>query len=157
MAEDFWIETIDDSRMENFYVSMIGLAMVLILIVFIWHCCGTNEDKHEVLPTKQVVPMKTAVFMHELEPGLVILQSQDGEFFRILQEYDSVKHHYSSPCPGACGSSNQGQGQSTLHYIPQYTRPHYQTHPSAPPVAPINQDLIDIELGTTTHPPPYSS
>ncbi|RUS91870.1 hypothetical protein EGW08_000441, partial [Elysia chlorotica] len=80
-----------------------------------------------LLPEKKVGTPIATLYAMEIEPGTVVLQSEDGEFFRILREYDKVERTgYGSVCREmpSCSADNQ--------YVPPYTRAHYQTKPSAP-------------------------
>ena len=107
----------EDYSSQNMIVVFIGMIMVIVVIIYIWKCCKCDEDKPgaEVSPQQQQVPL-VPCYAHELEPGLVVLQSPDGEYFRILQEYDATKHPR-MPLPNS---------SQPLQYVPQFTRPHFQ-------------------------------
>ena len=143
----------EDHNSQNMVIAFIGLIMFVLLIVYIWKCCKCDEeDKPSTdyalpLQQRQQIPI-VPCYAHELEPGLVVLQSQDGEYFRILQEYDSTK--LPKPPMGATGSTSQ-----PLQYIPQFTRAHFQTHMQ--PSAPVSEQSQLIDLGTTERPPAYYS
>lgn len=148
-----------DNGLQNFFVALIGLGMFLVLITFLWQCCECVSDD-ERLPHAPIQSFPvTPIFAHELEPGLVVLQSQDGEYFRILQECDAnslFKGRTNVNPPGACAAAPIGE--STIQYIPQYTRPCYQNQPTAPPCRPDADCLIDVSVSAATPPvpPPYS-
>ncbi|OWF45219.1 uncharacterized protein LOC110457316 [Mizuhopecten yessoensis] len=150
----FWVEPWDNS-LQNSFVAIIGLAMFLVLVAFLWKCCDWVEEKPNPNIPKQSFPL-TPVYAHELEPGLVVLQSQDGEFFRILQEYDANKTCNGRTNPAAA-CADPPIGETTIQYIPQYTRPFYQNQPTAPPARPDTDRLIDAPIPSTPPvPPPYS-
>ena len=141
----------EDHNSQNMIIAFIGLIMFVLLIVYVWKCCKCDEEDRPSTgyppPTqqRQQIPI-VPCYAHELEPGLVVLQSQDGEYFRILQEYDSTK--LPKPPMGATGSTSQ-----PLQYIPQFTRAHFQTHMQ--PSAPVSEQTQLIDLGTPERPPPY--
>uniref|UniRef100_A0A194AM44 Uncharacterized protein n=1 Tax=Pinctada fucata TaxID=50426 RepID=A0A194AM44_PINFU len=157
--KSYWIEPSEETRMENIFLSLSALFLCVVLVILVWKCCSNDSLEDEVLPQQNRVPI-TPIYAHELEPGIIVLQSQDGTYFRILQEYDSVKHKPGNVCtsgdqsnsPGACAETVHPIQHSVIQYIPQYTRPHYQTRPTAPPV--VAENLIDIEVHDT--PPPYT-
>ena len=144
--------------MDSLFISLAAAGLCVLLIAVVMQCCKDNVAE-DLPPPQNKFPLMP-VYAHELEPGLVVLQNQDGSYFRILQEYDSTmqKARYARgsvvDMNGASCSNVTPLQRSTIQYIPQYTRPHYQTRPTAPPSSPPAENLIDIDL--TEHPPPYS-
>lgn len=140
-------------------LSVAVIALCLILFYLFWKACCSDKKKDDYQENfREQVRQQTvtpALFAQEIEPGIVVLQNQDGDIFRVLYEYDAIKNNQpgNNPTPGQ---------RSTLHYIPQYTRVHYQTQPSAPPFIPEqNANLMDLNMGGyqqtyTPLPPPYS-
>ncbi|XP_059147515.1 uncharacterized protein LOC131935164 [Physella acuta] len=103
-------------------------AIFLFILYWLWTCpCREEEEPKShrtILPAQAVKPL----YALELEPGIVVLQSEDGEFFRILREYDSADrtgNGCKAPELPSCSSENR--------YIPSYTHAHYQTQPSGVP------------------------
>ena len=92
-----------------------------------------------------------AVYAHELEPGIVVLQSEDGEYFRILKEYDSNKRNaYGSFTGPVIPSGQQG--------LVQCNNPgSYLTHASTSHTvrAQIHQNMATAPPLMLTPPPPY--
>ncbi|CAC5394955.1 unnamed protein product [Mytilus coruscus] len=143
---DYYLDSWEDYNNQNMLVVFIGLVMIIVLLVYLWRCCKCDEDTPgtTITPARQQIPL-VPCYAHEIEPGLVVLQSPDGEYFRILQEYDATK------LPKQPTASN-GLPQP-LHFVPQFTRAHYQTH--AQPTAPVNEQSHLIDFGATANPPPY--
>ncbi|XP_067653972.1 uncharacterized protein [Haliotis asinina] len=135
--------------LSHLIAAFIVTAVFAFVVYLLWDCsCKRKEDqeRQRLSPGSQRIDTKT-MYALELEPGIVLLQSQDGEFFRILHEYDAVKHarDYGTAPPG--GVALQGQ---TIHYIPNYTRAHMQTQASAP--QPPEELMV---WDGQTSPPPY--
>lgn len=145
-TSDYYIETWDDFNSQNMIIAFIGLIMLVVIIAYVWKCCKCDDEtpSSETPPQRQQIPL-VPCYAHEIEPGLVVLQSPDGEYFRILQEYDATQ--YPKPIRVIGGTSQP------LQYIPQFTRAHYQTQPSAP----VSEQTHLIDFGANEHPPPYYS
>ncbi|CAL1540309.1 unnamed protein product [Lymnaea stagnalis] len=105
---------------------------------------GCNQRLHRVLPAQTVKPL----YALELEPGIVVLQSEDGEFFRILREYDCAdRTGNGSKVPEHPNSTPDNR------YIPSYTTAYYQTRPSAP----VLHDAPGVNTPATVgDPPPWT-
>ncbi|KAK6184666.1 hypothetical protein SNE40_007095 [Patella caerulea] len=135
-------------RMDHLIFIFCGLGLILFIIYLMWNS-QCSVDKSESEETKEIVK-PSPIFAYELEPGIVVMQSKDGEFFRILHEYDSSTRGTKN-----YGSSSSSQyiqmDPSPVHYIPHYTRPVLQTQPSAP----LSPDLMDIGPSGSEQPPPY--
>ena len=107
-----------------------------------------------------------AVYAHEIEPGIVVLQSEDGEYFKILKEYDSTKRNaYGSLTAPGIPSDQQGLVQcndpgsylapaSTSHTVRAQVHPKMAT---APPLMPLSEQRVNpppayeparLDLGT---------
>ncbi|KAI8797340.1 hypothetical protein BgiBS90_002517 [Biomphalaria glabrata] len=124
--EDFRIGTFSFGNLFLAFV-ISALFMVLLYWLWTWPCSGETEQK--LLPSRTILSSQTVkpLYALEIEPGIVILQSEDGEFFRILREYDSADRTGSgsrAPELPTCTPENR--------YIPSYTRGYYQTQPTAP-------------------------
>ena len=152
--------------MHNLFFVLGLLIIVVIIVYFSWSCCFKDHDDEATgaspglqFSEGQSYPV-TPVFARELESGLVVLQSQDGGFFRILQEYDSAKQTKSNTSYGACAEIMATQTASTTQYVPHYTRAHYQNAPTAPPMSSVSGSLIDLHVvqppSQSNVPPPYS-
>ncbi|KAK7476172.1 hypothetical protein BaRGS_00032596 [Batillaria attramentaria] len=137
---------------------IVGCLVFAIYWFWIWPCDGDTEHRarvtsragnegrvislgeHENPGGRGVSGEGVVLYAMELEPGLVVLQDQDGELFRILQECDSVKHQ---------GSTTSGLPPGTsfpVHYIPSYTRAHVQTRPSAPQLPLDDQRTVSCHV-----------
>lgn len=78
---------------ETFYgILMIvlgAIALVLVPYLFTKMCTSYDDDEHNSNGS-QPFP-KNPVFAHELFLGTIVLQSANGEYYRIIQECSS-KH-----------------------------------------------------------------
>jgi len=139
---------IDSYEVAGFQLSHLLLAFVLgasfiFLLYWLWNCpckskqadgASNGEENKPILPKQSVKP----IYALELEPGTVVLQSEDGEFFRILREYESADqrgHSLSAQEARPLGGSYQGGvagGTQEQPILPSYTQACYQTMPSAP-------------------------
>ncbi|KAK3768480.1 hypothetical protein RRG08_060842 [Elysia crispata] len=129
--------TVGGFQLANLLLAFIVSSTFIFVLYWLWTCPCKDHDKENelgnprkyttLLPERVGTPVATLYAM-EIEPGTVVLQSEDGEFFRILREYDKVERTgYGSVSRemANCSAANQ--------YVPSYTRAHYQTKPSAPP------------------------
>lgn len=144
-----------DYRINGFslpHLLIIGIILGFAIFIFYWlwtYPCSSEEPRSVVAPLhsgyERVVPLQEVapsyccqrekqgqgvcvLYAMEIEPGTIVLQSQNGELFRVLQELDSV---------AISGSPTAGLPPGSVvpvHYLPSCTRPHMQTRPSAPPV-----------------------
>ncbi|ESO89722.1 hypothetical protein LOTGIDRAFT_234125 [Lottia gigantea] len=138
-------------RLDGMIFIFCGLGLLLFVVYLLWNsqCSSKTPDMDE--RQKEIIK-PSHLFAYELEPGVVVMQSKDGEFFRILHEYDpetrGTKHYGASP------QTVQMEG-TPVHYIPHYTRPVLQTQATAP-----NADLMDLRQpfsdNYVSQPPPYS-
>ncbi|XP_064596509.1 uncharacterized protein LOC135463117 [Liolophura sinensis] len=131
-------------RLGNLLLMTAVIITGLFMLFILWKLCFADEGE---TPGKQPRGTPQAVYAHEIEPGFVVLQSQDGQFFRILQEYSEAKWNRPSGRHGpVTGSENNApltrtdssstwrgvsEAEATV-YAPHYTSAHYQTQPSAP-------------------------
>ncbi|XP_025081998.1 uncharacterized protein LOC112556835 [Pomacea canaliculata] len=126
---------------------IVGIFALIVYCLWAWPC---GENCREQPLEGRVIPYpgrgtkvhdlglreQDACLMYamELEPGTFILESSDGELFRVLHEYDSLANQ---------GTPSRGFPAGAVvpvHYIPAYTRAHVQTRPSAPHVSLVEDD-----------------
>ncbi|XP_070183640.1 uncharacterized protein [Littorina saxatilis] len=140
--------TVSGFDLGHLIVIFILLGCAIFVIYWLWvYPCGMGDTQEEGVTSRQngrcgrVIsrPETTSsspghgkgedviLYALELEPGTIILQSPNGDLFRILQECDSVANR-GSPTSGLPPGASV-----PVHYIPAYTRAHVQTYPSAPP------------------------
>ena len=138
------------------------LVLIFIMIALCWGCCERKlaDEEEEQL-----------VLVRELSPGVVMLKSQDGRNYRILQEYSSgvgekkcdhdqwerVPPGHPAFVPHACTSRCRCSGHNA-HAPPEVaasfvTHAQYQTLPSAPEEYPRHYTNVQID----PRPPPYTS
>lgn len=100
-------------------------------------CCNRGDKAGEGL---------CVLYATEIEPGTIVLQSPNGELFRVLRELDAVSS-------GASPISGLPPGTShPVYYIPSYTRPHLLTQPSAPPAYSLPGDGVATTSGYSAMP-----
>ncbi|KAK3598013.1 hypothetical protein CHS0354_042368 [Potamilus streckersoni] len=148
-----WDEQAAEIRLSHVIIVIFVTSLVFLSIYILWKWCF-DENTSESSKRKGELQM-TAVYAHEIEPGIVVLQSEDGELFRILKEYDYLKN-------GPYGSFNTNQPRqmasnasvrsvsASSPYVPAYLTVHSQTQPSAPPAG-----LPLDTAGSGRSPPPY--
>lgn len=68
-----------------FGLLIIGLCLLGLYII----CKLCNENDKPPKPNENERLMMKPVYAHEIEPGIVILQNEEGDYFKILKEYDS--------------------------------------------------------------------
>ena len=132
------------------------LALILVVCFIIKLCfCGDEDD-----PPKQDLKSYsgTPIFAHELTPGTIVLQSANGEYFRILHEYSSSQN-VNSGLNGGCSSSSATRAPSAIYSDPSSRRvgieqAHTQTRPSAPPLG--YDTLMNSYTPVMLQPPPYN-
>ncbi|XP_005092457.1 uncharacterized protein LOC101860237 [Aplysia californica] len=131
----------NEFQVAGFQLAHLLLAFVLsasfvFLLYWLWTWpCGESSQGATATRCDTVLPRQTVkpLYALELEPGIVVLQSEDGSFFRILREYESADKRghgmaaHELP-PGGAGAN----GQSGHYYLPSYTKAHFQTQPTAP-------------------------
>jgi hypothetical protein len=126
--------TVAGFQLSHLLVAFMIVATFFFVLYWLWNWpCGNesngNDDEETCRSSgpRTSLPTLTPVYATEIEPGIVILQSEDGEFFRILREYDAAdKTGHGSTSPELSSS------ESGNRYMLSYTRAHYQTRPSAP-------------------------
>ncbi|XP_061170970.1 uncharacterized protein LOC133180472 [Saccostrea echinata] len=143
----------DDFHMESFYgysMTLVGILAFVLLFYILFKLCTSDEDEKSQQKQPNVYPL-TPVFAHELTPGIIVLQSADGEYFRILHEYSS-KHDVNriNQNGNVMTSSSTGTSHSRVLENAQT-----QTRPSAP--VPVDDLLMNIHEPVTIQPPPYSA
>lgn len=132
--------TVGGFQFFNLLLAFLVTSIFIFMLYWLWTCPCREQDKESglerprkydtLLPGPTGTPVATLYAM-EIEPGTVVLQSEDGEFFRILREYDKVERRsYGSVSSELASSSVDNQ------YVPSYTRAHYQTKPVSVPSAP---------------------
>lgn len=137
---------------ETFYgILMIAFgAIVLVLVLYlITKVCACDDDDEHTSKCPQPFP-GNPIFAHELTPGTIVLQSANGEYFRILHEYSST-HNDNTHC--------RTDRSSTFAYPDtgrvRMEHEQIQRTPTAP--------AFDNDMVTNTHntvmiqPPPYNS
>ncbi|GFO38811.1 hypothetical protein PoB_006531600 [Plakobranchus ocellatus] len=140
-------------QLANLLLAFIVAAVFIFILYWLWTCpcrdenLGNKADNSRKYNTILTGTPVATLYAMEIEPGTVVLQSEDGEFFRILREYDTLgRTGYGSVAPEmpSCSADNQ--------YVPSYTRAHYQTKPSAPSLPLEDHRLLGRdtfgELGT---------
>ncbi|KAL3886485.1 hypothetical protein ACJMK2_026470 [Sinanodonta woodiana] len=148
-----WDEQAAEIRLSHVIIGIIFTSLALLAIYVLWKWC-CDENTSESSKRKGPIQM-TAVYAHEIEPGIVVLQSEDGELFRILKEYDSLKNgpygSFNTDQPRRLGSNASGCSVSASSpYVPAYLKVQSQTQPSAPPAGlPLDTAVLDRS------PPPY--
>ncbi|GFS20774.1 hypothetical protein ElyMa_006907300 [Elysia marginata] len=144
-------------QLANLLLAFLVTSVFVFLLYWLWTwpCSeqgkGFGSDKPRKYDSLQLspgpapagIPVATLYAM-EIEPGTVVLQSEDGEFFRILREFDKVER------PGGYGSMTREPTGSSManQYVPSYTRAHYQTRPAlsnATPSAPPASHLAEVD------------
>ena len=79
-------------KLSNLLFGLLLIGLIFLGLYILWRWCS-DEDKDKDSKSKKDKLNMQAVYAHEIEPGLVVLQSEDGEYFRILREYDSSKRN----------------------------------------------------------------
>ncbi|KAH9502570.1 hypothetical protein Btru_069031 [Bulinus truncatus] len=127
--DDFKVGAFDFDNLLLAFIISVSFMFVLYWL-WTWPCSATEEvQRKPAVHCRTVLPLQTLkpLIAFELEPGIVVLQSEDGEFFRILREYDTADrtgNGSKAPELPNCTPENR--------YIPSYTKGYYQTQPSAP-------------------------
>ncbi|KAL4224800.1 hypothetical protein ACF0H5_015496 [Mactra antiquata] len=65
---------------------IVFLTFSVVIIYVLWKWCQEERNKSNTNENERMI-MKP-VYAHEIEPGIVILQSEEGEYFKILKEYN---------------------------------------------------------------------
>ncbi|XP_041355675.1 uncharacterized protein LOC121373238 [Gigantopelta aegis] len=130
---------------------LLGAVMVAgicaIIIYSLWDCCNQDESPTNSPRDERVVVNQ--LYATELEPGLVVLQSQDGAYFRILQECESAE--FRNERPGTSGNKQTFLNGDPVTYIPRNTRTEVRNVATAP--QPSDENL----MAWNVQPPPYGN
>lgn len=145
-------------QVAGFQLSHLLLAFVLaasfiFLLYWLWTWPCKDKDGSASDENKPILPKQTVkpIYALELEPGIVVLQSEDGEFFRILREYDSAEkrgkglskeeksadYQEMMPLTRSQHGARHDEDEDSQLILPSYTQACYQTGPSAPPPPPV--------------------
>lgn len=127
------------------------LGLVLFLYLLIKLCLSDEEEEDTKQKKETKLYPVTPVFAHELTPGTIVLQSPDGEYFRILHEYNS---HHNGP-PENHGGSTSVTGSGDPGHVRRIEHAHSQTRPSAPEQ--MDDLLMNIHEPVMIQPPPYTA
>lgn len=76
-------------RLSNLLFGLLWIGFGLLVLYAICKWCGEDEKDKKPKDTDRL--MMKPVYAHEIEPGIVILQNEEGDYFKILKEYDSNK------------------------------------------------------------------
>ncbi|BFZ03833.1 hypothetical protein BsWGS_06871 [Bradybaena similaris] len=130
---DFSEVTVAGFQLGHLLVAFVIITTFCLVLYFLWTWpCGNQNSNtcsggRRSSTSNTLLPTLTPLYALEIEPGIVVLQSEDGEFFRILREYDSADktgHGSTSQEHPSCEADNR--------YLLSYTRGHYQTRATAP-------------------------
>lgn len=142
----------DQMKHESFYgllMIVFGVITLILVLYLITKMCSCDDDNDQTSKGLQHFP-GNPVFAHELTPGTIVLQSANGEYFRILQEYSST-HHDSADCR---------TDQSSTFAYPNTSRSRIeQAHMQRTPTAPaLDNDVVRNTYDPVViQPPPYNS
>ncbi|CAG5117039.1 unnamed protein product [Candidula unifasciata] len=141
--------TIAGFQLGHLLLAFIIISTFCLVLYYLWTWpCGKNAgvDGSQSRKSNTLLPTLKPLYALELEPGIVVLQSEDGEFFRILREYDSA-----DKTGNGSTSLEHPSSDANNRYLLSYTRAHYQTRPSAPHLDPNNR-LDPFDDGATWQP-----
>ena len=134
-------------KLSNLLFGLLLIGLIFLGLYILWRWCSDNEEK-EAGKKNEKLNMQ-AVYAHEIEPGIVVLQSEDGEYFRILKEYDSAKRNGYGSLTGATGQEGLDQCNVPGSYLtPASTSQtvRAQVHPkmaTAPPLVPLSEERVN--------------
>ena len=134
-------------KLSNLLFGLLLIGLIFLGLYILWRWCSDNEEK-EAGKKNEKLNMQ-AVYAHEIEPGIVVLQSEDGEYFRILKEYDSAKRNGYGSLTGATGQEGLDQCNVPGSYLtPASTSQtvRAQVHPkmaTAPPLIPLREERVN--------------
>ena len=135
----------------NLVYGAVMLVLVCLLFYMFWRWCCENEPPKSSGSSEKLF-MKP-VYAHEIEPGIVVLQSENGDYFKILKEYDVSNRYGSVSCtrPEALQPSAVNLERSVMS-TSGYT-------PSAfnPPSAPLLINPAPGHDSNSAIPPPYEA
>uniref|UniRef100_A0A0B6YX20 Uncharacterized protein n=1 Tax=Arion vulgaris TaxID=1028688 RepID=A0A0B6YX20_9EUPU len=131
--------TIAGFQLSHLLVAFLIIATFTFVLYWLWTWpCGDqpverrDEDRVPHETRNAMIPSLRPLYATEIEPGIVVLQSEDGEFFRILREYHTAEKTGNGTTSPELASSDQGN-----RYMLSYTKAHYQTRASAPLYPPL--------------------
>ncbi|KAH3875488.1 hypothetical protein DPMN_038754 [Dreissena polymorpha] len=155
------------------------LGLILLGIYFLYKMC-TDQSKSQNANqsvTSDRMFMKP-VYAHEIEPGIVVLQSENGDYFKILKEYDMKQGNqygslsHSAPETTSHNFNIEAFGANGFQAIEPY-RSRDLSQASAPPrtsiMADENEELlfernraagfrpVQFSYGGDSMPPPYGA
>jgi hypothetical protein len=131
-------------------MALFGILGLVLLVYLLFKLCISDDEDDVKQKETRYYPV-TPVFAHELTPGTIVLQSPDGEYFRILHEYNS--HHNSAP-ENRGGSTSVTESGDSGH-VRKIEHAHTQTRPSAPEQ--VDDLLMNIHEPVMIQPPPYTA
>lgn len=70
-----------------FGILLFGFCMLALYALCKW--CNENSNETQTSKKENERLVMKPVYAHEIEPGIVILQNEEGDYFKILKEYDS--------------------------------------------------------------------
>lgn len=126
-----------------------GTIVLVLVLYLITKMCACDDDDEHTSKGPQTFP-GNPIFAHELTPGTVVLQSANGEYFRILHEYSST-HNDNTSCRTERSTTfaypDTGSGRMEHDRI--------QRTPTAPA---FDNDMVrNIHNPVMIQPPPYNS
>lgn len=158
-------------KLSNMLFGLLIIGFCLLGLYIICRLCNENDKPSK--PKENERLMMKPVYAHEIEPGIVILQNEEGDYFKILKEYDSkTDNMYGSV---SCTKPEVMQPPSRMpvdeiHLMPSSTRmqPQSSVAASAPPRIQEPQGFSEMNdrnslaqkkfgYGTYEFPPPYAS
>lgn len=145
--------------MWNLLVGILLATLSAVLFYYLWRWCNGADEKKKANNSRRLT-MKP-VYAQEIEPGIVVLQSEDGEYFKILKEYDMTQtgNRYGSLAitrPEVQQPMHDGHAsaETSSMLVPMRAQDSFHTRaPTAP------SELLRLELGNggqNGQPPPYN-
>ena len=87
-------------KLSNVLFSIFIIVLCSLGLYILWRWCKHKEKEEFTKKRKAGIEEPEsetdtsdpeAVYAHEIEPGIIVLQSEDGEYFKIVKECDSNK------------------------------------------------------------------
>ena len=123
--------------LSNLLFAVLVVGLVFLGLYILWRWCSDEQPDQN---TKKDKCLMQSVYAHEIEPGLFVLQSEGGEYFKILREYDGSKRNAYGSLIGSPGSqqsllqhSDSGTQLLTESHLTQ-AHIHTPASASAPPL-----------------------
>jgi hypothetical protein len=129
-------------KMSNLLFGILLFGFCILVLYALCKWCNENSSESQSNKKENERLMMKPVYAHEIEPGIVILQNEEGDYFKILKEYDSKSDNlYGSV---ACTRPEMMQTPTRMSTVePEMLRHNTGTNgiisPSAPPVIPAPQ------------------